>query len=222
MGYKKEVLGYKSNYLFPKEEMFPRETVLQSEFNDAFKPMADVVVGAMNSACGTYHDFFNDHPLMERDNKSFPAIFWNSAIREQLLKIPQLECDYLEGAYRRLFLKIGRAKLFIKKVDHKYSTSNIETAAVQMYRDQLTDDEDDKDMVLILGYQLDETERHIIDVSVICRIGDRIEWVTDVYDLCNSEQNNSIATLKFEHPTINEQDEVEVTTKPNLVKVQRE
>ena len=220
----KKVLDYKSSYLFSKEEMFPRETVLQTEFNAAFQPIAVRVMSAISSAGDCYNDFIKDHPFMERDNKGFPAFFWNCLIREQLSMLPEIEWDHTNGLSRRFYIKVGNAKLFPKKIDEKYSTVNIETAIVQMYREQLTDDESDTDTVLILGYQFDETKRQIIDIVVVCRRGENIEWVTDVYDLCKSEKiRPTVVSLNVEYAAVSEPSVTPlIKPKPGLAKIKRE
>lgn len=175
-------LSYKSNYLFPEEEMFPRLPVLKSEFESAFKPWIRDIIRAFREASKQYKEFLEQHPFALQ-RKSFSSHLWNFLITEQLGKIPGLNWDTLEGNLQRFYIKIDQTKLFVKKIDEHYNTKNIETAAVQQYREQLTNDINDKDPVLFLGYQLDDTRREIIDISIVCRKGDKLEWRIDVYKL---------------------------------------
>ena len=66
---------------------------------------------------------------------------------------------------------------------------------------------EDKIPVLYLGYQLDKNWNNIIDVSIVCRKGDAIEWFLDLSKLITQ---NEVHRINIDN---DKNTEVEVTVK---------
>lgn len=202
---------YKGSYLFSEDEMFPRENVDQVEFNNCLAPIVVSVKDAFAKASIDFERVISSIPFKVR-NKAFIASLWNELILFRLMQIPEIEHDRLEGNRRRTYFKVGRSKVFVKKVDARYRTSNIETGQVAELREQLSTNMVDRSPVLFMGYQLDETGRHITDISVICRKGDKLEWVTDVINFNSNRRTLSTRV----YITLDEEPDYNVSVKPGL------
>jgi len=205
--YKLELNGYKSSYLFSNEEMFCRENVSQSEFEELFRPFASSVVNAIENAMTKFKVLRTEHPKGEK-SRNFKATTLNSFITEELMNEPLLEWGEITGRKQRVFIKVGKYRLFVKKVDKKLRPANLKTKTVEMYDAQMSEDNEDKIPVLYLGYQLDVNWNNIVDVSIVCRKGDLIEWFLDLSTII---EINEVHRLNVENGM---NAEVEVTVKP--------
>lgn len=208
---KNHFYDYEGSYLFSKEEMFPRESVERADFNISFAPISMKVKDAILAASVEIDNIMSIYPHFVR-NKALIASLWNDLILEKIVRTRGIESGRLQGNKRRAFFKVGRSKVFVKKVDTAYRTSNIETGQVAEFRDQLSSNANDRSPVLFLGYQLDETGRHITNASIICRRGEQLEWVTDVLNF-----NDAPRTFKTRvFITLDDEPDYKVSVKPGL------
>lgn len=191
--------------------MFPRENVDQAEFNTCLAPIVGSVVDSFATARVDFERVISSFPFEVR-NKTCIASLWNELILGRLMRAPGIEYGRIEGNRRRVYIKVGRSMVFVKKVDSRYRTSNIETGQVAELREQLSSDVNDRSPALFMGYQLDETGRHITDISIICRRGDQIEWITDVLNF--NRRSRTVSTRVY--ITLDDEPDYKVSVKPGL------
>lgn len=204
--YKLDLNSCKSSFLFSNEEMFCRENVSQSEFEKLFRPFSDSVLNAIENAMAKFKVLREEHPKGEK-SRNFKATTLNSFITEELMNEEMLKWGEITGRKQRVFIEIGKYRLFVKKVDKKLRPANLKTKTVEMYDAQMSEDNEDKIPVLYLGYQLDKNWNNIIDVSIVCRKGDAIEWFLDLSKLITQ---NEVHRINIDN---DKNTEVEVTVK---------
>ena len=127
----------KSMQLFSDEEMMPRKTMSQNEFEKCILPYSVSIVDAIESAHSETKKLCNSYPR-HYQNRNFESNNLNSFVQGKISDIPDFECGEERGNARRFYAKIGENKLFFKKVDKFLRPSGWNTQKVQMYNDQKT------------------------------------------------------------------------------------
>ena len=171
-------------FLFSDEEMNPRQSADRNEVLDTFVPMADSIVVKMLEAGDCYLAIAEQHPVARQEH-TFPSSTLHGLIIEYLTQIEGVRRSMISK--RNSFLEIGSYKVWVKKLDERNLPWVNDTKSSVMRANQKADGEDVLP-VLILGYQLDPSER-ISKIQLIYIEGDQHLWAPiDLGDMAASNQ----------------------------------
>lgn len=202
--FKSPLIGGKCMQLFSDEEMMPRKTMTQKEFEEYILPYSGDIVDAIEDAYSENKKLCNSYPR-HYQNRNFEPNNLNSFVQGKISDIPYFECGEISGNARRFYLKVGMNKLFFKKVDKFLRPSGWNTKKVQMYNDQKTTDVSDDLPITYIGYQVDKSNTSICGIYAIHMENGKKEWISNIVDLAYNA-SKFISVLQSE-------DEIAVTVK---------
>lgn len=170
--------------LFRDEEMNPRQNADRDEVLNTFGPMADCIVAKMLEAGDCYLAIAEQHPVARQEH-TFPSSTLHGLIIEYLTQIDGVRRSLISK--RNSFLEIGPYKVWVKKLDERNLPWVNNTKSSVKRLNQRADGEDVLP-VLILGYQLDQSER-ISKIQLIYIEGDQQLWAPiDLGDMAATSQ----------------------------------
>lgn len=202
--FKSPLVAGKGMQLFSDEEMMPRKTMTQKEFEEYMLPYSSDIVDAIENAYSESKKLCNSYPR-HYQNRNFEPNNLNSFVQGKISDIPHFECGEVSGNARRFYLKIGMNKLFFKKVDKFLRPSGWNTKKVQMYNNQKTIDASDDLPITYIGYQVDKSNTSICGIYAIHMENGKIVWVSNIVDLAFNA-NKVISILESK-------DDVSITVK---------
>lgn len=202
--FKSPLVAGKGMQLFSDEEMMPRKTMTQKEFEEYMLPYSSDIVDAIENAYSESKKLCNSYPR-HYQNRNFEPNNLNSFVQGKISDIPHFECGEVSGNARRFYLKIGMNKLFFKKVDKFLRPSGWNTKKVQMYNNQKTIDASDDLPITYIGYQVDKSNTSICGIYAIHMENGKIVWVSNIVDLAFNA-NKIISILESK-------DDVSITVK---------
>lgn len=179
---KSPLIAGKGMQLFSDEEMMPRKTMTQQEFEEYILPYSADIVDAIESAYSESKKLCNSYSR-HYQNRNFESNNLNSFVQGKISDIPYFECGEVSGNARRFYSKVGVNKLFFKKVDKFLRPSGWNTKKVQMYNEQKTTDVSDTFPITYIGYQVDKSNTSICGIYAIHMENGKKEWVSNIVDL---------------------------------------
>lgn len=204
--FKSHLIGDKGMQLFPDSEMIARKSVNQQEFESKIGPEnAYKLVLACEKGIEKSKEELNNRPESFK-NRNYNANTVNSNIQGFLIEQFPQESKFCKGS--RFSLEINGQKIFPKKIGKGFWPSNVQTRAVQMYNEQLTDDISEVLPITYLGYQLSPSCTDLKGVYAVHICGGHIEWVSDIAGIAYEGMHSSSSTLS-ESSVIHNQDEDE-------------
>lgn len=185
-------------FLFSDEEINPRQNADRDEVLNTFGPMADCIVAKMLEAGDCYLAIAEQHPVARQEH-TFPSSTLHGLIIEYLTQIEGVRRSLISK--RNSFLEIGLYKVWVKKLDERNLPWVNDTKSSVKRVNQKADGEDVMP-VLILGYQLDQTER-ISKIRLIYIEGNQHLWAPiDLGDMVATHQVMPMAVPAADEPEI--------------------
>lgn len=184
--------------LFSDEEMNPRQNADRDEVLTTFGPMADGIVAKMLEAGDCYLAIAEQHPVARQEH-TFPSSTLHGLIIEYLTQIEGVRRSLISK--RNSFLEIGSYMVWVKKLDER-NLPWVNDTKSSFKRVNQKADGDDVLPVLILGYQLDQTER-ISKIQLIYIEGDQHLWAPiDLGDMAATNQVMPMAVPAADEPEV--------------------
>jgi hypothetical protein len=175
-------------FLFTDEEMNPRNNADRDEVLATFGPMADGIVAKMLEAGDCYLAIAEQHPVARQEH-TFLSSTLHGLIIEYLTQLEGVKRSLI--GKRNSFLEIGSYKVWVKKLDERNLPWVNDTKSSVKRVNQKADGEDVLP-VLILGYQLDYSER-MSKIQLIYIEGDQHLWAP--IDLGDMAANNQVMPM---------------------------
>lgn len=185
-------------YLFRDEDFDPRQNAERNEVLSVFAPLANSLVMKILEAGDCYLAFAENHPVARRES-TFPSSILHGLIVEKLSEIEGVRV--IKTNKRNSFFEIGPYKVWVKKLNEDGLPWVNETRSSIMRISQKADGEDTKP-VLILGYQLSQTEK-ITRIILVYIDGDQHLWTPiDLGDMAASNYMVPISVSTVEEPAV--------------------
>lgn len=202
------IIEYKGTQLFRDDEMIARKNVSQQEFENSLGPenALKIINACQEAALKSKEEIINRAPSFQ--NRNFKANTWNSNVQGFLTSTFSQNSGFCKGG--RFYVEVGGHRLFFKKVNKDLKPQNIETKAVRMYEEQLSDDIHDTMPITYIGYQVSASYTELTGVYAVHIVSGNIEWCSDLSELVYTNKEN---IPLYSQPT--QDDDLKVVPKTN-------
>ena len=157
--------------LFSDSDFEPRNDAEREDVQGFFEPFYELIVNAFLTANEKYLDYAEEHSIA-RQQHCFSETNLHGLLIEYLSKIEGVSISNMSSNGKGL--KLGKYTVWVKKIDDSYKPKyNITRASVKRVCQYSENDE--KEPVLILGYQLDSMQR-ISGIYIVYLKGSEIVW----------------------------------------------
>jgi len=185
-------------FLFSDEEFPSRQNADRDEVLNTFGAMAGSIVTKILEAGDCYLAIAEQHPVARLEH-TFTSSILHGLIIEYLTQIEGVRRTLINK--RNSFLEISSYKVWVKKLDERNLPWVNDTKSSVKRVNQKADGEDILP-VLILGYQLDQSER-ISKIQLIYIEGDQHLWAPiDLGDMAATNQVMPMAVLAADEPEV--------------------
>lgn len=183
------MLKYQQTNLFSEDELSPRTDAERNEVLNAFSPNALTIINAILGAGDNYLTFADNH-YFARQQPNFAPCNINGLILEELVKTGLFNPRPMNNNTSQCVLLYNNFTIWIKKIDGTLKPRVNKTKSSYKKAYQM-EEQGDKSPVLVLGYQLDDSQR-IQGVHLSYMLGEEHLWLPiNLGDIASRSQNNS-------------------------------
>lgn len=199
-------------YLFNLNDYQLRKSSSEQEFQECFKELLPDLFAAVSYAFGKMCEE-RSKLLASEQNARWPAEAINRHVYSFLKNNPKT-VHFIKKENNTFYVIKDYYKLTFKKVDKRYKPSYHTTESSYLMLQNLTNEDDDKNAVIFIGYQVDATWSELLKISAISRQGN---WRIDYNDLeVIAEVSPNIPLTIFQDENSQEvSEEIELKLKSN-------
>ena len=179
------------------EDFKPRNEAQRNQVLEYITPLSEGIMKAIVQAELKYLDFASDNAIA-RQCGNFPPTLMTSLIVQEISLMDEFQISPFSKGNNELIT--GDYKIWVKKVDDKFQPKFNMTKSTLSRANQLSQKGDDQQAILILGYQLDDSQK-ISGVHLIYQTCDKHVWAPiNLGDLGaqEEEKSNSNAATQIE------------------------